>query len=106
MITFDDTREEHQHWRSRNENTVSKACFFIMTVSINRPGYEQEQIKSLSGRRHVGAHTWDHTWLQNTGDDWNTLVKPKAKTGGNHRKTVQRILHIRLVYGIRLQFLN
>jgi hypothetical protein len=26
MITFDDTREEHQHWR-RNENTVLRRVF-------------------------------------------------------------------------------
>ena len=60
-----------------------KGVFFIMTVSINRPGYmSKEQIKNLSDDGHVvGAHTWDHHMVTKyAGDDWNTqLVKPKAK---------------------------
>jgi peptidoglycan/xylan/chitin deacetylase (PgdA/CDA1 family) len=65
------------------KNTVLKACFFVMTVSINRPNYlTKEQIAALSDTGNViAAHTWDHHRVTKyTGDDWNTqLIKPKAK---------------------------
>ncbi|MFV8269102.1 polysaccharide deacetylase family protein [Flavobacterium sp. GT2N3] len=84
MITFDDTREEQFRIGAAEMKKYGfKGVFFIMTVSINRPGYmSKEQIKSLSDDGHiVGAHTWDHHMVTKyTGDDWNTqLVKPKAK---------------------------
>jgi peptidoglycan/xylan/chitin deacetylase (PgdA/CDA1 family) len=84
MITFDDTREEQfRIGATEMEKYGFKGVFFIMTVSINRPGYmSKEQIKSLSDNGHVvGAHTWDHHMVTKyAGDDWNTqLVKPKAK---------------------------
>jgi peptidoglycan/xylan/chitin deacetylase (PgdA/CDA1 family) len=84
MITFDDTREEQfKIGAAEMKKYEFKGVFFIMTVSINRPGYmSKEQIKSLSDDGHVvGAHTWDHHMVTKyTGDDWNTqLVKPKAK---------------------------
>ena len=84
MITFDDTREEQfKIGAAEMKKHGFKGVFFIMTVSINRPGYmSKEQIKSLSDDGHVvGAHTWDHHMVTKyTGDDWNTqLVKPKAK---------------------------
>ena len=84
MITFDDTREEQFSIGAAEMKKYGfKGVFFIMTVSINRPGYmSKEQIKSLSDEGHVvGAHTWDHHMVTKyTGDDWNTqLVKPKAK---------------------------
>ena len=84
MITFDDTREEQFSIGAAEMKKYGfKGVFFIMTVSINRPGYmSKEQIKSLSDDGHVvGAHTWDHHMVTKySGDDWNTqLVKPKAK---------------------------
>ena len=84
MITFDDTREEQfKIGAAEMKKHGFKGVFFIMTVSINRPGYmSKEQIKSLSDDGHVvGAHTWDHHMVTKyTGDDWNTqLIKPKAK---------------------------
>lgn len=84
MITFDDTREEQFSIGAAEMKKYGfKGVFFIMTVSINRPGYmSKEQIKSLSDDGHVvGAHTWDHHMVTKyTGDDWNTqLVRPKAK---------------------------
>lgn len=84
MITFDDTREEQFSIGAAEMKKYGfKGVFFIMTVSINRPGYmSKEQIKSLSDNGHVvGAHTWDHHMVTKyAGDDWNTqLVKPKAK---------------------------
>ena len=84
MITFDDTREEQFSIGAAEMKKYGfKGVFFIMTVSINRPGYmSKEQIKNLSVDGHVvGAHTWDHHMVTKyAGDDWNTqLVKPKAK---------------------------
>ena len=84
MITFDDTREEQFSIGAAEMKKYGfKGVFFIMTVSINRPGYmSKDQIKSLSDDGHVvGAHTWDHHMVTKyAGDDWNTqLVKPKAK---------------------------
>ncbi|RKS15712.1 polysaccharide deacetylase family protein [Flavobacterium sp. 120] len=84
MITFDDTREEQFSIGAAEMKKYGfKGVFFIMTVSINRPGYmSKEQIKSLSDNGHVvGAHTWDHHMVTKyAGDDWNMqLVKPKAK---------------------------
>jgi len=84
MITFDDTREEQFSIGAAEMKKYGfKGVFFIMTVSINRPGYmSKEQIKSLSDDGHVvGAHTWDHHMVTKyAGDDWNTqLIKPKAK---------------------------
>lgn len=84
MITFDDTREEQFTIGAAEMKKYGfKGVFFIMTVSINRPGYmSKEQIKSLSDSGNVvAAHTWDHHMVTKyAGDDWNTqLVKPKAK---------------------------
>ena len=84
MITFDDTREEQFSIGAAEMKKYGfKGVFFIMTVSINRPGYmSKEQIKKLSDDGHViAAHTWDHHMVPKySGDDWNTqLVKPKAK---------------------------
>ena len=84
MITFDDTREEQLSIGAAEMKKYGfKGVFFIMTVSINRPGYmTKEQIKSLSDSGNVvAAHTWDHHMVTKyEGDDWNTqLVKPKTK---------------------------
>jgi peptidoglycan/xylan/chitin deacetylase (PgdA/CDA1 family) len=84
LITFDDTREEQFTIGGSEMNKYGfKGVYFIMTVSINRPGYmTTEQIKKLSDDGHViGAHTWDHhkvtAYIDN---DWETqLVKPKTK---------------------------
>ena len=84
LITFDDTREEQFTIGAAEMKKYGfKGVFFIMTVSINRPGYlSKEQIKRLSDSGNVvAAHTWDHHMVTKyTGDDWNVqLVKPKAK---------------------------
>jgi peptidoglycan/xylan/chitin deacetylase (PgdA/CDA1 family) len=84
MITFDDTRsEQYSIGASEMKKYGFKGVFFVMTVSINRPGYmSKEEIKSLADDGHVvAAHTWDHHMVTKySGEDWNTqLVKPKAK---------------------------
>lgn len=84
MITFDDTREaQFSIGAAEMKKYGFKGVFFIMTVSMNRPGYmSTEQIKSLSDDGHViGAHTWDHHMVTKyAGNDWATqLIEPKAK---------------------------
>lgn len=84
MITFDDTREEQLTIGTAEMKKYGfKGVFFIMTISINRPGYlTKEQIKSLSDNGNViGAHTWDHHMVTKYVDaDWETqLTKPNKK---------------------------
>lgn len=84
LITFDDTREEQfSIGAAEMKKHGFKGVFFVMTVSINRPGYlSKEQIKSLADNGNVvAAHTWDHHMVTKyAGDDWNLqLAKPKAK---------------------------
>lgn len=84
MITFDDTREEQFSIGAAEMKKYGfNGVFFIMTVSINRPGYmSKDQIKNLSDNGHVvAAHTWDHHMVTKySGEDWTTqLIKPKLK---------------------------
>ncbi len=84
MITFDDTREEQFSIGAAEMKKYGfKGVFFIMTISINRPGYmTKEQIKNLSTDGNaIGAHSWDHHMVTKyVGDDWNIqLRKPKKK---------------------------
>jgi peptidoglycan/xylan/chitin deacetylase (PgdA/CDA1 family) len=84
LLTFDDTREEHYRLAAPEMTKYDfKGVFFIMTVSINRPGYlTKVQIKKLSDNGHtIGAHTWDHHLVTKyTGTDWTIqLTKPKKQ---------------------------
>ena len=82
MITFDDTRQEQYSLAAVEMKKYNfKGVFFIMTVSINRPGYmTKTQIKDLSDNGNViGAHTWDHHMVTKYAEkDWDIqLTKPK-----------------------------
>ena len=84
LLTFDDTREEHYRLAAAEMKKYGfKGVFFIMTVSINRPGYlTKVQIKNLSDNGHtIGAHTWDHHLVTKyIGTDWTIqLTKPKKQ---------------------------
>lgn len=84
LITFDDTREEQYRIGASELNKYGfKGVFFIMTVSINRPGYmTMAQIKNLSDNGHsIGAHTWDHHLVTKyKGSDWDIqLLNPKKQ---------------------------
>lgn len=84
MLTFDDTSEEHYTIAAREmEQYGFKGTFFIMTVSIGRPGYmSKEQIKELSDKGHtIASHTYDHHNVrQYEGDAWDAqMLKPKEK---------------------------
>jgi peptidoglycan/xylan/chitin deacetylase (PgdA/CDA1 family) len=81
MLTFDDTDDsQYQVALPEMRKYGFKGVFFIMTVSIGRPGYmNKDQIKELVQDGHViGSHTWDHHSVkQYAGNDWQTqLDKP------------------------------
>lgn len=60
MISFDDTRADHYLTVAPIlEKYGYRGTFFIMTVSIGKPGYmTREQIKELAERGHaIGLHT-------------------------------------------------
>jgi peptidoglycan/xylan/chitin deacetylase (PgdA/CDA1 family) len=90
IISFDDTRLEHFTVALTELNKYGyKGVFFIMTVSLNRPGYmTKDQVKQLADEGHViGLHTWNHKNVKTfTEEDWEIQVmKPwdqlKAITG-------------------------
>jgi len=90
IISFDDTRLDHYTVALAELNKYGfKGVFFIMTVSLNRPGYmTKEQVKHLADEGHViGLHTWNHKNVKTfTEEDWAIQVtKPweqlKAITG-------------------------
>lgn len=81
MLTFDDTDDsQYKTGLAEMRKYGFKGVFFIMTVSIGRPGYmTKDQIKELVQDGHViGSHTWDHHNVkQYSGSDWETqLDKP------------------------------
>lgn len=84
LITFDDTREEQYRIGVPEMNKYGfKGVFFIMTVSINRPGYmTKAQIKNLSDNGHsIGVHSWDHNPITKyKGTAWDIqLLNPKKQ---------------------------
>lgn len=84
LITFDDTREEHFRLATPEMAKYGfKGVFFIMTVSIDRPGYmNKQQIKNLSDTGHsIGSHTWDHHRVTKYSEkDWEIqLRKPQQQ---------------------------
>src|SRR5690606_31537465 len=84
MLTFDDTvLEQFTIAKPEMDKYGFKGVFFIMTVSIGRPGYmSKEQIKALSDAGHtIGSHTWDHhNFKKYQGDDWVTQIEKPTKT--------------------------
>jgi len=84
MLTFDDTvLEQFTIAKPEMEKYGFKGVFFIMTVSIGRPGYmSRKQIKALSDAGHtIGSHTWDHhNFKKYQGEDWVTQIEKPTKT--------------------------
>lgn len=63
LLTFDDTDlSQYEVALPIMEKYGFKGTFFIMTVTMGKPGYmSREQISDLSKRGHeIGSHTWDH----------------------------------------------
>lgn len=79
MLTFDDTRLDQYTTALPEMNKYGfKGAFFIMTVSLGRPGYmSNEQVKELSDAGHsIGSHTWDHHNVKKyQGNDWITQIE-------------------------------
>lgn len=83
MITFDDTRlDQYTEALPVLEEHGFKAAFFIMTVSLGRPGYmSREQVAGLASKGHsIGSHTWDHQNVKKyQGDDWVTQIEKPSR---------------------------
>ncbi|HEY1024289.1 MAG TPA: polysaccharide deacetylase family protein [Sphingobacteriaceae bacterium] len=84
MLTFDDTDLDQYTVAAPEMNKYGfKGVFFVMTVSLGRPGYmSNTQVKELSDAGHViGSHTWDHHNVKKyQGDDWVTQIEKPNKT--------------------------
>lgn len=84
MISFDDTSEEQFTVGATELDKYGfKGVFFIMTISIGRPGYmNTDQLKALSDKGHIiASHTTDHHNVKKySGKDWDfQLAKPKNR---------------------------
>ncbi|MGZ8541407.1 MAG: polysaccharide deacetylase family protein [Chitinophagaceae bacterium] len=84
LISFDDTRLDQFTAALPELNKYDfKAAFFIMTVSLGKPGYmSKEQVKQLADEGHtIGSHTYDHKNVKTyTADDWVEQVqKPSSQ---------------------------
>ena len=83
LITFDDTRlDQFTAALPELDKHGFKAAFFIMTVSLGKPGYmSKEQVKQLADEGHtIGSHTYDHKNVKTyTVDDWVDQVQKPSK---------------------------
>jgi peptidoglycan/xylan/chitin deacetylase (PgdA/CDA1 family) len=84
MIHFDDADlSQYEVARPILDQYGFKACYFIMTVVLNKPGYmKKEHIKQLSDEGHViGSHTWDHMNVKKMEEkDWAIqVIKPSRQ---------------------------
>lgn len=84
LLTFDDgTVTQYTNAINELDKYGFKAVFFIMTVTLDRPGYlSSRQVKAIADKGHIiGCHTWDHHDVTHyTGDDWQIqLVRPTAR---------------------------
>ena len=84
MITFDDSREEQYSVADKELSKYGfKGVYFIMTVSLNRPGYmTREDVKQLADEGNtIGSHTWNHSNVKNyLAPDWVRQVdKPSQE---------------------------
>jgi peptidoglycan/xylan/chitin deacetylase (PgdA/CDA1 family) len=83
MLTFDDTRLDQYTAALPELNKYGfKGVFFIMTVSLGKPGYmSREQVKQLSDEGHtVGSHTYDHKNVKTYEEkDWAEQIAKPSK---------------------------
>lgn len=83
MITFDDTRVDQFTLALPELNKYGfKGVFFIMTVSLGKPGYmSRDQVKQLSDEGHtVGSHTYDHKNVKTyTEKDWAEQIEKPSR---------------------------
>jgi peptidoglycan/xylan/chitin deacetylase (PgdA/CDA1 family) len=83
MITFDDSRlEQYTVAREEMNKYGFKGVFFIMTVSLGRPGYmSKQEVKQLADEGNtIGSHTWNHSNVRTySQDDWAIQVGKPSK---------------------------
>jgi peptidoglycan/xylan/chitin deacetylase (PgdA/CDA1 family) len=83
MLTFDDNvLDQYTVALPELEKYGFKGVFFIMTVTMGRPGYmSRSQIKELADAGHViGSHTYDHHNVKKyQGPDWVKQVDKPSK---------------------------
>ncbi|WP_127127456.1 polysaccharide deacetylase family protein [Pseudoflavitalea rhizosphaerae] len=83
LISFDDSREEQYSIAPPILKQYGfKAVFFIMTVTINKPGYlTAEQIKILSDNGNcIALHTWDHPDMRKVSlEEWPLQIDQPKK---------------------------
>ena len=83
LLSFDDSEEEHYTIALQEMKKYGfKGVFFIMTVTMNRPGYmTKEQIKGLSDEgNEIASHTWNHQNVKKYVDaDWAVQVDKPNK---------------------------
>jgi len=84
LISFDDSREEQYSIADKELSKYGfKGVYFIMTVSLNRPGYmTKEEVKQLSDEGNtIGSHTWNHSNVKKyVAADWVKQVdKPSQE---------------------------
>src|SRR4030095_8868441 len=84
MISFDDSREEQYRLADQELKKYGfKGVYFIMTVSLNRPGYmTKEEVKQLADEGNtIGSHTWNHSNVKKyVAADWVKQVdKPSQE---------------------------
>jgi peptidoglycan/xylan/chitin deacetylase (PgdA/CDA1 family) len=83
MISFDDTRVEQYTIANEDLNKYGfKGVYFIMTVSLGRPGYmTSEEVKQLSDEGNIiGSHTWDHNNVKKySGNDWMIQIDKPSR---------------------------
>ena len=83
MLTFDDNvLDQYTVALPELEKYGFKGVFFIMTVTMGRPGYmSRAQIKELHDAGHViGSHTYDHHNVKKyQGQDWVRQIEKPSK---------------------------
>jgi peptidoglycan/xylan/chitin deacetylase (PgdA/CDA1 family) len=83
MIHFDDADlSQYEVAKPVLDKFGFKACYFIMTVVLNKPGYmKKEHVKQLSDEGHViGSHTWDHMNVKKMEEkDWAIQVEKPSR---------------------------
>lgn len=83
LISFDDTRVDQYSVALPELNKHGfKGAFFIMTVSLGRPGYmNKEQVKQLADEGHsIGSHTWNHKNIKTyMAEDWTTQIQEPSR---------------------------
>jgi peptidoglycan/xylan/chitin deacetylase (PgdA/CDA1 family) len=83
MLTFDDNVGDQMTVAEPILKELGfKGVFFIMTVTLNKPGYmSKEQVKQLHDEGHViGSHTYDHQNMRKLPDSlWTVQVDKPQK---------------------------